>query len=126
MFRPSGASSNLPPFSFTVPPSIDPSIVSNYNLSVIVEHPIAIDCPANGVPPPNVVWYKDGYPIIAEIEPNIRIISGGRRLEITAAEVGDTGEYKCEAENTAGEVEQEYVLYVWGESIISLIILLIC
>ena len=101
--------------SFSVPPTIDPTIVSDFNLSVIVAHPVAIDCPANGIPPPDVLWYKDGFPVHPDLDPNVRVISGGRRLEISSAEVGDTGKYQCVAKNKAGKVDQQFVLYVWGE-----------
>ena len=97
-----------------MPPTIDPTAVSDFNLSVIVEHPTAIDCPAEGIPPPEVLWFKDGFPLVPEQERNIRVISGGRRLEITSAEVADTGKYQCVAQNKAGKVDHQFVLYVWG------------
>ncbi len=43
---------------FSVPPKIKQDDVSERNLTVIAQRPIVIDCPAEGVPPPDIIWYK--------------------------------------------------------------------
>ncbi len=89
--------------------------VSDRNMSVIITRPVVIDCPVLGVPPPQITWYKDGYELHAESDPNMRILSDGRRLEITGAEIGDTGDYKCVAKNAAGELNRDFTLNVWSK-----------
>ena len=50
-----------------------------------------------------------------EFDPNLRLLSGGKRLEIRSAYVTDTGEYRCYATNNAGELERKFMLNVWGK-----------
>ena len=45
----------------------------------------------------------------------MRILSNGRRLEITGADIRDAGRYKCVAENPAGRSEEEFNLNVWSK-----------
>ena len=99
----------------TVPPSIDKHLASDRNMSIIAEQPLAIDCPAKGVPRPKITWYKDGQEIFPENEPTIRILSYGRRIEISRADVQDSGRYTCVAENPAGRSEEVFNLNVWSE-----------
>ena len=87
--------------------------MSEKNLSVVVGRPIAINCPVNGIPTPKIVWYKDGA-VLDVSERNYRLLAAGRRLEITMAEVSDTGRYKCEATNVAGKTDREFQLNVQG------------
>ena len=98
-----------------MPPTLDEDTVSDRNMSVIADRGIVIDCPAKGVPLPKITWYKDNQEIFAENEPTMRILSNGRRLEITTADVSDTGDYRCVAENPAGKVEENFKLNVWSE-----------
>ncbi len=103
--------------SLSVPPTIDDDSVSDRNLSVITQRPIVIDCPVTGVPTPTITWYKDGVEIFADNDPGLRILSGGRRLEIMEADLMDTGSYKCVPKNPAGETERDFHLNVWGKNI---------
>ena len=52
-----------------------------------------------------------------DFDPNLRLLSEGKRLEIRSAYVADTGEYRCYAKNDAGEVERKFMLNVWGKYI---------
>jgi len=102
--------------SCLVPPAIDSSLVSQSNLSVIIDRSIAIDCPVSGVPLPHTSWFKDGKQLSANQNDDIRVVSRGQRLEINNADLSDAGEYKCVAKNAAGFVERDFQLYVWGKS----------
>ncbi|KAK3592726.1 hypothetical protein CHS0354_007728 [Potamilus streckersoni] len=79
---------------------------SNTNPKVVVNGSVTILCPAVGVPPPVIIWYKDGVEI--KEGSNIRIVKGGQELVIANAEVDDTGQYKCQATNEAGQSEIGY------------------
>jgi hemicentin len=102
-------------FSFVVPPKLDESSASKLNISVVVNNPVVIDCSADGIPPPEIVWYKDGREIIPDQIRDIRILPSGRRLEISSADLTDAGKYKCVARNAAGKVERDFELYVWSK-----------
>ena len=43
---------------FVEPPSINEDDVSGRNLTVIAGRSKVIDCPARGVPAPEIVWFK--------------------------------------------------------------------
>ncbi|XP_067662288.1 hemicentin-1-like isoform X1 [Haliotis asinina] len=98
--------------SVHVPPEIrtegvitDPKIIENETLT--------LDCPAEGVPVPEIVWLQEGQPIDFEANPHMILQDGGRRLIIQGVNVPDAGNYLCVASNEAGEVEQSYDLEVW-------------
>ena len=60
----------------TVPPKFDSATPYSVNLTVIVTRPVVIDCPAFGVPPPEIIWYKDGYEVYPDSDENLRIMAG--------------------------------------------------
>ena len=64
---------------YIVPPSLKDDLSGSENRSVIVDQPLALDCPAVGVPPPRITWYKDDVEIDVEYNPSVRILSNGRR-----------------------------------------------
>lgn len=75
-----------------------------------VEHStVTLSCPATGKPEPDITWFKDGEAIhienIADIIPNGEL--NGNQLKITRIKEGDAGKYTCEADNSAGSVEQD-------------------
>lgn len=98
-----------------VMPKIDEGLVSEFNISLFVDQSLTIDCPANGNPPPIITWHKDGLEIAVDYNPGIRILSNGRRLEISNADVSDKGRYMCVAKNPAGSTDREYLVNVWSE-----------
>ena len=102
-------------FTYAVRPKIDENTATDFNISVIVDRPLVIECPAFGNPQPTIVWYKDGVEIVTDYNPGIRILSGGRRLEIASADTSDAGRYACVAKNPAGVADREYILNVWSK-----------
>ncbi|KAK6167247.1 hypothetical protein SNE40_021325 [Patella caerulea] len=94
-----------------VPPSIpdfgivtDPKVVENDS--------VVLDCPALGLPIPEVIWLQNGQPLDFEENPHISIVENGRRLVFDGTEVSDTGTYTCIASNEAGTQEKKYNLEV--------------
>lgn len=96
-----------------VPPSIDGDASSPVNQTVIEGQPIYINCPVTGKPPPRVNWLKDGEPLSAEHDPNVRLLADGRRLEVISAKFTDRGRYTCVGESVAGNVAKNYSLDVF-------------
>lgn len=107
----------LAPVACTVAPEIDETIASDRNLSVIVTRPFFINCPViGGIPPPEVVWYKDEKLIVRGQDKGIKVVSSGQRLEFDAVDITDAGTYSCEARNPAGIAERQHNLTVLGQS----------
>ena len=93
---------------------LDYETVTPSNLSVVIGNTLFISCPMSGIPPPKITWYKNGEFISPELDPNIRIFAGGRRLELMSARVTDLGLYRCEGVNSAGTNDNEYEVEVHG------------
>lgn len=55
--------------------------------------------------------------LIPDQEPSMRTLSGGRRLEITNADLSDSGVYKCAVSNPAGKTSRQFNLEVWGKTL---------
>ncbi|OXB72513.1 UNVERIFIED_CONTAM: hypothetical protein H355_016382 [Colinus virginianus] len=95
-----------------VPPSIYGSDDIS-QLSVIEGSLISLICESTGIPPPSLTWKKSGSPLVADQSGRIRILSGGRQLQISIAEMSDTASYVCIASNVAGSAKKEYSLQVY-------------
>lgn len=74
-----------------------------------------LDCPADGVPEPTILWFVNGVPLDPESQPGITVSESGQRLMVTSTKVSDAGMYTCIAANEAGEAEQVFELDVWGK-----------
>ncbi|TKS74334.1 Hemicentin-1 Fibulin-6 [Collichthys lucidus] len=122
--------------SVHVPPSIIGQIKVPENVSVVVKNPVALSCEASGIPLPTITWLKDGRPI--KVSSSVRVLSGnpvpdikwlkdgqllvpdkrhqvlshGRFLQISGAQVADTGRYSCLASNSAGDRSRHFNLNV--------------
>jgi len=97
-----------------VPPSINDEDASPVNISVNRGQSLIIVCPATGVPAPQVTWYRDDLEVVPDDWSDVRVMSDGRRLEISGVEVHHAGLYRCLAQNSAGHVDRQYTLRVLG------------
>jgi len=97
-----------------VPPTINDVGVSPANISVVVGKSKVLVCPATGVPAPRVTWFKDDVEVVPGDPWNVRVLSNGRRLEISGAQVDHAGQYRWLAKNVAGRVDRQYTLHVLG------------
>ncbi|KAL4218919.1 Hemicentin-1 [Mactra antiquata] len=91
-----------------VPPSIDQDRASPEDVIVMKDNSLYLDCPVTGIPRPNVIWYKDNEILSPDLDPNLRLLAEGRRLEVIDARVSDAGRFKCVGENKAGTTEREF------------------
>ena len=81
------------------------------NVTVIENNRVTLACPATGTPQPLITWYKEGAPLTGN-EIGVRILlDGSLQLETPGAE--DTGQYKCLAENVAGNYTHIVDLHVY-------------
>lgn len=65
-----------------------------------------------GNPVPEITWHKDGQ--LLQEDKSHHIMSGGRFLQITNAQVLHTGRYTCLASNVAGDKSKSFSLNVFG------------
>ncbi|MEE6496324.1 hypothetical protein FKM82_002300 [Ascaphus truei] len=91
-----------------VPPSISGA---SDTVTVIVNNLVRLECEATGFPAPSLTWLKDGSPV-SSLSDGIQILSGGRVLALTNAQIGDAGKYTCVAVNAAGEQQKDIDLSV--------------
>ncbi|NXV13679.1 HMCN1 protein, partial [Cepphus grylle] len=73
---------------------------------VVAGNSLTLECKAAGNPPPLLTWLKDGVPVKAS--DNLRVVAGGKKLEILNAVEADRGQYLCVATSIAGEQEIKY------------------
>ncbi|XP_060630493.2 hemicentin-1 isoform X1 [Anolis sagrei] len=86
---------------------VSPSISgSNEMVAVVVNNPVQLECEARGIPVPILTWLKDGSPV-SSFSNGLQILSGGRILALTSAQISDTGKYTCVAVNAAGEKQRD-------------------
>ncbi|XP_012942941.1 hemicentin-1 [Aplysia californica] len=96
-----------------VPPYVDEAGMSPFNQSVVTGQPLYVNCPIQGKPPPQVKWLKDGEPLSADLDPNVRLLAEGRRLELVNARVTDRGRYLCVGENIAGRTTRDFLVNIY-------------
>ncbi|KAF5916712.1 hypothetical protein HPG69_005507 [Diceros bicornis minor] len=92
-----------------VPPNIAGTDESQ-DFTVLRNRQMTLECKSDAVPPPVITWLKNGERLQAT--PRVRILSGGRYLQINNADLGDTANYTCVASNIAGKTTREFILIV--------------
>uniref|UniRef100_A0A1I7X4Q6 Hemicentin-1 n=1 Tax=Heterorhabditis bacteriophora TaxID=37862 RepID=A0A1I7X4Q6_HETBA len=66
---------------------------------------LSIECAANGIPPPQISWKRDGIPFEGVTS---------ARLIIHNANVSDAGRFTCTARNEAGHVSADFAVDVFS------------
>ncbi|KAK7933456.1 hypothetical protein WMY93_004352 [Mugilogobius chulae] len=91
-------------------------LLSVYVLPTLKPHPggesvtlqvgssVTLRCEANGVPRPEVTWYKNGH----QLAPGNGLKIKDHQLEITGVQVADGGTYTCKVSNVAGQVDRTF------------------
>ncbi|XP_016064932.1 PREDICTED: vascular endothelial growth factor receptor 1 [Miniopterus natalensis] len=82
--------------------------------TVAVSSSTTLDCHANGIPEPQITWFKNNRKI--QQEPGIILGPGSSTLFIERATEEDEGVYQCRATNQRGSVESSAYLTVQGTS----------
>lgn len=132
-----------------VPPVINKNDIPGESLSpkevkIKVNNTLTLECEAQAIPTPTLVWYKDGqvkntYSIskklmfltlmriliflstlclslqILKADGHLTITANGRIVQIKHTQVSDTGRYTCVATNIAGEDEKDFDVNIQGE-----------
>ncbi|RMC08359.1 hypothetical protein DUI87_14601 [Hirundo rustica rustica] len=93
-----------------VPPSIEGP--EQELVSESISNPVTFVCDATGIPPPTLVWLKNGKPIEYLDSLEVHILSGGSKLQIARSQLLDSGTYTCIASNPEGKAQKTYVLSI--------------
>ena len=107
-----------------MPASVETSDVIS-KPEVIVNETITLFCPAAGVPPPEVTWFRDGQALDNQTDDGIVVLDDGWRLHIPHAGISHASRYSCRAENIAGISEKHFDLSVLGNVTTIVIIIII-
>uniref|UniRef100_A0AC11BEM7 Fms related receptor tyrosine kinase 1 n=1 Tax=Ovis aries TaxID=9940 RepID=A0AC11BEM7_SHEEP len=82
--------------------------------TVAISSSTTLDCHANGVPEPQITWFKNNHKI--QQEPGIILGPGSSTLFIERVTEKDEGVYHCKASNLKGSAESSAHLTVQGTS----------
>uniref|UniRef100_A0A8C7JTX3 Hemicentin 1 n=1 Tax=Oncorhynchus kisutch TaxID=8019 RepID=A0A8C7JTX3_ONCKI len=74
-----------------------------------ISNPVTFACDATGIPPPSLIWLKNGR-TIESLE--LHILSGGSKLQIARSQLSDSGTYTCMASNVEGKARKSYHLTI--------------
>lgn len=96
--------------TFSEPPSIVPG--TQTSTTIIENNRVVLPCPARGTPPPKIKWFKNGVALSGN-EIGERVLPDGS-LQVEHASSNHTGNYRCVAENVAGNVTFNIELTVFG------------
>ncbi|XP_077463990.1 hemicentin-1 [Stigmatopora argus] len=81
------------------------------NATVMLGSLVELHCLSDAVPPPTLLWRKDGRPLFRK--PGLTLSADGSLLKVDSAQMQDSGRYTCEATNIAGKTEKNYNVNVW-------------
>ncbi|GAA6099393.1 hemicentin-1 isoform X2 [Tachysurus ichikawai] len=87
-------------------------------LTVNVGGLVTLVCESSGIPPPSLIWKKNGSEL--KTDSRVRVLSGGRQLQISSTERTDAASYTCQASSVTGTAVKEYSLQVYVRPSISL------
>ncbi|XP_028353185.1 hemicentin-2 [Physeter macrocephalus] len=71
--------------------------------SILEGQEVRLDCEADGQPPPDTAWLKDGGPLGQGAGPHLRFHLDGSSLVLKGLRASDSGAYTCVAHSAAGE-----------------------
>uniref|UniRef100_H2YT90 Ig-like domain-containing protein n=1 Tax=Ciona savignyi TaxID=51511 RepID=H2YT90_CIOSA len=91
-----------------VPPSIEGE--ESNNVTVTLGGAVTLTCDVSGDPPPTIVWFMFGQPVLES--DRISIGNRGQDLEISNVEVADATRYSCVANNIVGRANKLVTLIV--------------
>lgn len=97
-------------FKFTAKPYITSS--SPTQLHQLLGATVNLFCHAKGTPEPDVVWSKNGVPLVNS--KRVTIALDKATVEIRDLQRSDSGTYTCTFTNSMGAVSQQIILIVEG------------
>ncbi|XP_078604169.1 hemicentin-1-like isoform X2 [Branchiostoma floridae x Branchiostoma japonicum] len=92
-----------------VPPTIDLSGPGE-DVTTVVNRPVELTCPVEGIPTPQVRWLHNQRPV--NQDENIRLTRQGQTLSVSSVQISHQGTFTCIASNIVGQVERTFRLTV--------------
>ena len=77
---------------------------------IVVNRTVILECPADGVPPPEIKWMRQGVPLV--VDKHMKLTPDGQQLEISRVREDDSARFTCIATNEAGQITRNYDLEV--------------
>ncbi|XP_078600981.1 vascular endothelial growth factor receptor 1-like isoform X1 [Branchiostoma floridae x Branchiostoma japonicum] len=74
---------------------------------------MSLTCLADGVPSPEIRWFRDGEAVLGDVA-GIQLEAGGERLVVERISAEDAGMYTCTAVNRAGSVSSNGTVTIEG------------
>jgi hypothetical protein len=81
-------------------------------LLIPVSHKLRIVCFASGVPQPTVIWYKNGQELKYMPDDTTPLTPSSFVVTCSSLKPKDTGKYKCQVSNRAGNITMTYEVKV--------------
>ncbi|XP_036382492.1 hemicentin-1 [Megalops cyprinoides] len=107
--NPAGLDQRSIQLSVYVPPILKPRADSEPEfVTPQVGSFVSLRCEAEGVPEPEVTWYRNGL----QLAPGNGLKIGRHLLEIQGVQVADSGIYTCKVSNIAGQVDRTFRMTV--------------
>ncbi|XP_055017752.1 hemicentin-1 [Boleophthalmus pectinirostris] len=94
---------------------VSPSIIDSQHpsdVSAPLGQELTLECKANGIPPPQMSWLKDGVTLAGSATRHIQMIPDGSTLTLQRLSAEDSGTYTCLAVSTSGQDSKIYTLFV--------------
>ncbi|XP_073954842.1 hemicentin-1-like [Choristoneura fumiferana] len=85
-----------------VPPPIPKEV--SHSINTRVGRPMTLECPIEGIPPPNVMWIRHPYSDVANTT-RLTLSEDNATLVSTKSETTDSGLYSCVMSNKVGTTE---------------------
>ncbi|XP_076382321.1 vascular endothelial growth factor receptor 1-like [Megalopta genalis] len=79
---------------------------------------VLFHCFADGIPNPNISWFKDGAQVVVSNE-KYKLSNNSQKLELEYPLEVDGGEYVCRSENRIGKIEVSQRMTIKGFRIVS-------
>ncbi|XP_026768070.3 hemicentin-1 isoform X3 [Pangasianodon hypophthalmus] len=81
-------------------------------VSAVEGHMASLLCDVQTHPAPEIIWTRDGQ--LLQLGSGVRLLSGGKMLQISRVQQRDAGQYVCTATSSAGQDQKSIMLNVYA------------
>lgn len=88
--------------------------------TVVLNRTLVLNCHANGIPNPEIVWLRNGELLDTNVHPNVYLSAGRQQLRLESAAAADSAVYRCMASNKAGQDSVDFAVAVHSKAMLLL------